>query len=225
MTYAARIARTVCGSVLFALLAGGVALAQQAPATRLAGDLVSVEGNRITVRAPSGETNVITLADNTRVLLTSAITADQIKPNAFIAVTAPVQPDGTLLAIRVNVFPEVMRGSNEGHYPLPGSTVNTMTNATVASMSNQPQSANTMTNATVASVSGTGSRSVKLTYKGGEKTAIIPANLPITLLEEGNRSVLVPGVKVGIGARRGPDGGWVAATSLQVGKNGSTPPN
>jgi len=81
-----------------------------------------------------------------------------------------------------------------------------------------------MTNATVAGVGdAAGSRTMKLTYKGGEKTVVIPPGTPIVMVESGDRSLLVPGAHVVITATRQPDGALLA-DRVMVGKGGLVPP-
>ena len=50
-------------------------------------------------------------------------TLSEVKPGAYIGVGAMPQADGSQKAIRVMIFPEMQRGTGEGHYPwtTPGS--------------------------------------------------------------------------------------------------------
>ena len=67
------------------------------------------------------------------------------------------QADGTQRAIAVNVFPEDMRGRNEGHFPF-----NFLPRAT-------------MTNAAVTGTATVGAdRHLTLRYPGGEKVIVVP---------------------------------------------------
>jgi len=134
-------------------------------------------------------------------------------------VTAAPQADGMLLASRVNIFPEAMRGAGEGHRPMTGN--DTMTNATVAAVAS---GGNTMTNATVGSVdAASGARRLTLQYKGGEKQAIVPPNVPMAMLELGDRAALKPGLALIVNATRAADGSMSTA-SVAIGKNGAPPP-
>jgi hypothetical protein len=81
-----------------------------------------------------------------------------------------------------------------------------------------------MTNATVADVSGTpGDRRLKLTYKGGEKTVVVPENVPVTIVEAADRSLLAPGTHVIVYGAPQADG-VLAAERVIIGKNGFVPP-
>jgi len=145
-----------------------------------------------------------------------------IGPNTYVGTTAVPQADGTLLAKEVHIFTEAQRGTGEGHYPMP-TPGDTMTNATVSSMSTaRPR--DTMTNATVAgSASAGGGHRLTLTYKGGEKTVIVPDGVPIITSEPGDRSLLTPGTHVVAYARRGSDGS-LTVERISVGRNGFATP-
>jgi hypothetical protein len=62
-----------------------------------------------------------------------------------------------------------------------------------------------------------------LTYKGGEKTVIVPESVPVVTVEPVERSQLVPGAHVIVYAA--PEGdGTLAAQRVSIGLNGSVPP-
>jgi uncharacterized low-complexity protein len=145
-----------------ALLAAATAAAQTAPPTRVRGTIESIDGQSLAVKAREGGTVDIKLADNMAVLgVTKASLAD-IAVGTFVGAAALPQPDGTLKAIEVLVFPEAARGSGEGHYPWDLLPESTMTNATVAE--------------TVAGVTGP---TLTLKYKDGEKKVVVPPEAPI----------------------------------------------
>jgi hypothetical protein len=209
------------------LLLGAVpAWAQTAPA-RISGDVVRLEGQDLEMRSTGGDKVGIKLSDKLRVSERSPGSAGTIKAGAFVGVTAVPQADGMLLASEVQVFPESMRGTGEGHRPMsPDSGVaagSTMTNATVASVG-AAKGGNTMTNATVASVaSADGAVHWKLTYKGGEKDVVVPPGATILITEIVDRSALVPGVHAVAYVMTQPDGQLVSER-VSVGKNGYVPP-
>jgi hypothetical protein len=151
---------------------------------------------------------------------------DAIKPGSFIGTAATPGPNGTLIASEVHIFPESMRGTGEGHRPMPTMPGSTMTNATVAGVSGTPggKGRGTMTNATVENVGAAGkARTLKLTYKGGEQTVVVPDKTPIVTVESGSRASLVPGAHVIVYAQRDANGA-LSAQRISVGKNGSVPP-
>jgi hypothetical protein len=82
-----------------------------------------------------------------------------------------------------------------------------------------------MTNATVAQqvVKQEGS-TLTLKYKDGEKTIVVPADIPVVNLVPGSRADLKPGEKVFVPqATKGADGVLTAGVIL-VGRDGTTPP-
>jgi hypothetical protein len=205
-----------------ALLAG--AAQAQSQQQKIAGDVVKLDGTKLEVKATSGQVVDVKVADSTRVSARVPADASKLVPGAFVGTAAVPQPDGTLLAREVHVFPEAMRGTGEGHRPMETDPGSTMTNATIASMGgHEAAKGNTMTNATVASVTGVTSKKMTLTYKGGEKVVVVPKDVPVVTVEPADRSALVPGAHVIVYAQTQPDG-TLAAERVSVGKNGSTPP-
>jgi hypothetical protein len=211
--------------LLCCVVAGGLARAQT-PASRIRGDIVSVSGTALQLKADSGQTLAIKLADHYTVSARSHGDLTKIAAGAFVGTTAVPGPDGTLTALEVHVFPESMRGTGEGHRPMDSAPGSTMTNATVASVAGggQPATGRTMTNATVAAVSGAGQEPrMTLRYKGGEKVVAIPKETPIVMVEPGDPSMLVPGAHVVVSGMRQNDGSLLAER-VMVGKDGFIPP-
>jgi hypothetical protein len=185
------------------------------------GDIVSIDGNTVTVKSRNGETVKLQLADDVRVAVAEKGNLGDVRDGAFIGTTAVPQSDGTLRAIEVHVFPDSMRGTGEGHRPWdlrPGST---MTNATVSGVREAGgKSPSTMTNATVAKVAG---RKLTLKYNGGEKSVLVPSDAKVVKLEPGDRSQLKAGVHLFAIASRQADGTF-RAERLTIGKDGVVPP-
>jgi hypothetical protein len=209
-----------------AALLAGAATAQTSSSGNSApehvrGDIVSIDGNTVTVKSRSGETQKLQLADDVRVAVAEKGELADVRDGAFIGTTAVPQPDGTLRAIEVHVFAESMRGTGEGHRPWdlrPGST---MTNATVTGVGAAGgKSPSTMTNATVAKVAG---RNLTLKYKDGEKSVVVPPDAKVVKLEPSDRSQLKPGVHLFAIASRQSDGTF-RAERLTIGKDGLVPP-
>ena len=195
------------GSCLLLLLCASALAQTPAPTQRIRGDVVAIDGSNLQVKARSGETLSVKLADNYVVTAVVKIDMTAIKPGAFIGTATVPQPDGTLTSLEVLVFPESMRGSNEGHYPWDLKPGSMMTNATIAD---------------VASV-GQGGRRMTLKYKDGEKSIVVPEDVPIVTFEPGDKAMLVPGAHILVTATRQPDGSLTAAR-VAVGKNGLVPP-
>ncbi|HEY8267450.1 MAG TPA: hypothetical protein VIG34_02170 [Xanthobacteraceae bacterium] len=210
------ISRRALGAAVLALVlvAAAPAFAQQLPAqppaqppVRVRGTIEKVDGDVLTVKNRAGETLTIKLADNARVLGMVKVSLDDIKPGAYVGISALPQPDGSQRALHVHFFPETMRGVAEGFGPWDAQPTSTMTNATVAE---------------VTSVSD--GRTLLVKYKGEEKKIVVPANTPIVNYVPGDKAELKPGAHIFIiAARRQPDG-TLAAAGVSVGRDGLVPP-
>ena len=214
------IALSMAGLLAFAAVAHGQ------PAQRIRGDVVAFEGHNLTVKTGSGSVVNVRLADSVRVSARSASDLGAIVAGTFIGTTAIPQPDGTLTAVEVHIFPESMRGAGEGHRPMDTEPGSTMTNATVTSVAPAGRKAtSTMTNATVADIATSGSaRRISLKYKDGEKVVVVETTVPVVMVEPGDMSMLMPGAHIVVTATKQLDGS-LTSDRVTVGKNGLVPPS
>ena len=189
-----------------------LALAQQQqggpPPVRVRGTIEKVEGNTVTVKARDGKTEVVKLADNPRIIAMEKATLADIKVGSFIGVTAMPQPDGSQKAIGLHIFMDAQRGVVPARFgPWDREPGSTMTNADVSS--------------TVASVDG---QVMTVKYADGEKKVTVPPNTPVVRFEPGNMGDVKPGAQMILFAgKRNPDG-TIAATGINVGREGAAPP-
>ena len=177
------------------------------PTQRIRGDLVALDGLNLQVKSRTGEALTVKLAETYGVTAVVKVDVAAIKVGSFVGAASMPQPDGTQNALEVLLFPEAMRGSNEGHYPWdlrPGSM---MTNATVAD----------------AVVVGQAGYRMTLKYKDGEKIVVVAPDTPIVTFEPGDKAMLVPGAHIIVTAAKQADGSLTAAR-VAVGKNGLVPP-
>ena len=192
--------------LLVAGFAGGTAALAQGPTqSRIRGTIDTVDAHEMHVTTRSGQKVTLKLPDDAQVTLIAPIAIDAIKPGSFIGTAAVTQPDGTLKALEIQVFPESMRGVGEGH----------------RAWDLGPDS--TMTNGTVGDLKVANGRTLQLTYKGGEKTVFVPADAPVITYEPGSRAALVPSAHVLVTATHGADE-TLTATRIGVGKDGLVPP-
>ena len=175
------------------------------PPQRLRGSVESFDGSTMVVKERSGEVMRLVLADNFSVSEVLPIALSSIETGSFIGTAAVTDAQGNLRALEVLLFPEAARGTGEGHGPWDLQPGSTMTNATVAEV-----------------VVGASGRTLKLRYKDGEKTVVVPEGIPIVTLKPGDRSLLVPGAKVLVTAQTRD--GKPTALRAAVGRNGFTPP-
>jgi outer membrane lipoprotein SlyB len=190
-----------------ALVAASCAIAgaQQAQTVRLRGTIEKVDGSNLTLKTADGEQKLSLTANPQIVGVVKASMAD-IKENTFLGSAAMPQPDGTQKALEVHIFPEAMRGTGEGHRPFttPGST---MTNGAASG----------------ATVTGVDGAAMKVKYKDGEKTIIVPANTPIVRYEIGSAADLKPGAAFTVTAATKKPDGTFEAPRINVGRDGVVP--
>lgn len=204
-----RTARAVLGAIVFIAAFGWISAAgaQQPERINVRGTVEKLDGKGMIVKTREGADLVVNFADNLVVRGLVKVPLAEVKSGSYIGVSAMPQSDGTERAMHIHIFPEAMRGVGEGYRPFdlrPGST---MTNAAVDT-----------------TVVGTNGQIVTVKYKDGEKKFIVPADAPIVTYVPGNRDELKPGAKIMIfNAVKQPDGS-VQAASVNVGRDGLTPP-
>jgi hypothetical protein len=196
--------RLFAGLAFVAAFAVSTAFAQQPQAVRVAGKIVSVEGDTITVKTAQDEVKVVVPA-NVMVIAGSKGTLADVKQGSYIGVGATPQADGSQKAIRVNIFAEPQRGVGEGFRPWDRPNT-TMTNATV--------------DTTVTSVDG---QVVMLKYKDGEKKIIIGPDAAIINNVVGDKSELKPGANVAFAAATKKPDGTYEANRVNVGRGDFVP--
>jgi len=92
-----------------------------------------------TIRSAAGDLLVLTdgrryhLDSQTRIIRLEAARPSDLRAGDYVAITAKRQPDNTLLASMVNIFPASLRGVAGGQRPMAGG--NLMTNATIDTIS------------------------------------------------------------------------------------------
>jgi hypothetical protein len=189
-----------------ALILGTAAAFAQMSGTRLRGEIEAASGSSLTLKTPDGREIKVALAPGFSTGAVVPAKATDIAKGAFIGVGAKPQPDGTLLAVQVVIFPEAMRGTGEGHRPwgvLPDAT---MTNATVAE--------------TVSRVDGA---NLVLSYPGGEQRVAITSEAAILKAAPAEASDLKPGAQAAMTASRQSDGSY-STRRVTVAKGGAKLP-
>ncbi len=191
--------RAAAMALTAALLAGA---AQAAAPARTRGTIERVSDQAITLKTRGGATATMAMTPETKVVAITKANFADIKPDSYIGSAAMPQPDGTLKAFDVQVFDPAMRGAGEGNYPwdkAPGSS---------------------MTNGVVGGLVGTSGRTMTVNYKGGQKTIVVPPDVPIVAMAPGERGLLKPGAHVIVFA----DPAGTAAGAVAVGVDGVVPP-
>jgi hypothetical protein len=183
----------------------GPAQAQDTPPTRVRGEISALDGDVMRVHTKGGEDLEVNLTQDTLVRGVTLGEVSQIKPGSYIGSAAVPLPDGNLKALEIHVFPPELAGTGDGHRAFDMGKDSTMTNGSVGDL-----------------VTSNG-RTITVNYKGGQKTIVIPEDVPIVNLVPGDRSLLKPGVKIVMQAQKADDGAF-KALSISAGENGVTPP-
>ncbi|MBD9662397.1 hypothetical protein IB278_00340 [Variovorax sp. VRV01] len=207
-----RLSPVLLASAAFLLVAGApvLASAQAAPdPVRIRGTIVRIDAKALVVQDRGGEVVSLARPGDMAVSEVYPIKLSDIRQGSFIGTAAMPQADGTQKALEVVVFPEAARGTGEGHRPWDLLPQSTMTNATVADLAAAPTSVR-------------GGQQLRLTYKGGEKTVIVPPDVPVVTFRPGTEALLVPGAKVLVNAQE--RNGVPTALRVTAGRNGFAPP-
>lgn len=195
----------VSSLLMSAMMIAAPSHADDAKPTRVRGAITALEGDLLKVHSNRGEDLQIHLTKDTQVRGVTLAQVSEIKPGSYIGSAAVPQPDGTLKALEVHVFPPEMAGTGDGHRAFDLGKDSTMTNGSVGDL-----------------VTSNG-RTITVNYKGGQKKIVIPDDVPIVNLVPADRSLLKPGVKVVLQALKA-DNGALNAVSISAGENGVTPP-
>jgi len=173
------------------------------------GKIAAVEKDALKVTTSAGEV-MVKLPEDVRVTGVEAAKLSDISSGEYVGTTAVKQPNGTLKALEVHIFPESSRGTGEGHRPWDLTPCSTMTNANVEKVEQVP-------------VEKTQEQLLTLKYKGGEQKVVVPPGTPIVKAVPGDRSLLKSGTGVFIPSVRGADG-TITATRITAGVGGVMPP-
>jgi len=174
-------------AALLFLVAASVANAQNPP-KGFSGTIVSVAGDSVTLQDKDGKELVVQMTPGWTVSVNKPLDADAIKPGSFIATTNTVVTPSTGRSTEVRILEPGYR-PEEGTHAVSPTNPNMMTHGTVKTVS-----------ATDAGVE------LEVTYPGGSRFLLVPPNVPVTLSEPLDKSVLKPGVAVSSVTRTGADG-------------------
>ena len=192
---------------LFLLLAAacGISAAQDNAPVHLRGTVAAFAAPDLVIQERDGRTIPLILPPTTGIaeVLPSDITT--IQPGSYVGAAALASADGRLQALEVVVFPEVARGSGEGHFQWDLQPESSMTNATVTDLTRS-----------------SAGRTLTLRYRDGQQKVLVPDGVPVVTLGPGNDSLIVPGAKVFIVAE--PQGDQLVVRRLLIGRKGLRPP-
>ncbi|MGQ0549053.1 MAG: DUF5666 domain-containing protein [Armatimonadota bacterium] len=169
------------------------AWAGPAPGSLTEGVIASVDGSSFSVSTSTGSPIRITVTADTRIIQRQPARLEQIKPNDLVGVTAKREPDGSLVAISINILPPEFKGlARQSQFLM--------------------ESGNTMTNATVfQNVRRVEGRTLYLKFPDGTAVIAVPKDAEVTRLTLLKVSDLRPGMRVMVRGGGNPDGSITAA--------------
>jgi hypothetical protein len=183
------------------LLASALASAQTP--MRIRGTITSFDGNVLSVKTRDGKDVKINLTPDFGVAAAKAVTLADFGPGAYVGSTAKKNAAGQLVASEVHRLPPQAKA---GHTPWDTAPGDTMTNANVAKVVKTPKG-----------------NELTLEYQGGSEKILVPDGTPIVDFAPGDKSLLVPGATVFVGAQVAADG-KITAGRVAVSKDGVKPP-
>lgn len=193
-----------------AVLAASSALAQKPQTQVVKGKVAGVDGSTVVIDQAKGAGQAkVKLNDKAIIMTVGKANLSDIKVGSYLGVGAMPQADGSQKAVRVMIFPEIQRGTGEGHYPWKGPIApagSTMTNATV--------------DTTVAAVDG---QVLTVKHKDGVhkiiigKDAVILSNIP------GGVADLKPGVAITVPAAQPNEDGTFQTSRVNIGRGDYIP--
>jgi hypothetical protein len=147
------------------------------PVSRVSGAVQSVSGNTVTL----SQGDSFMLSPQTAITMRTTTDASAFQAGKTVAITAKQQPDGTLLASMIVIFPTAPGGGSFfGQRPLDGG--------------------NLMTNATIDKVTSGGFSAV---FPGGGAQVTLAPDVQILAIVSGSAADLKPGVMVMAGVQNG----------------------
>ena len=173
---------------------------------RVAGTVKKLDGDRLSVNASGGPTQVVTLTPDAKIYGVEKRGLGDIKPGDFVASGGVRGTDGKIHAAELRIFPDSLRGVGEGQRPWDVKPDGVMTNATVGTVSQT-------TNGGV----------VRVTYKGGESEYVVAPDVPVLAYVAADRTLPKPAAAVLIIALRQADGSLLTSR-VTAEKDGVKPP-
>jgi hypothetical protein len=198
--------RTIAAFLLVAVSSVALAQAPANPPVRIRGTVEKIDGNMMTVKARSGESMNVKLADDYSVIGVAKASLEDVGSGKFIGTTTVGERNGALVAEEIHIFPDSMRGTGEGHRDWDLRPNSKMTNANVADVVKMGKD-----------------RVLTVKYKDGEKKILVPENTVVVAFEPTDKGQLKPGAKVFVIAQKQPDG-TLTAPRVNVGLKGQVPP-
>ena len=200
------------GTVLRVLAASSFALCLASPASaqdtvRVRGTVERIEGPVYIIKTRDGsEVKLVTTEDKPLFVAIVPATMKDIKQGMYVGSAGMMQEDGTQKAIEVHIFPELMRGTGDGHYDWDLLPKSKMTNGSVEEA--------------VTAVDGP---VLRVKYKDGEKKLVVTPQTVVVTYEFGKREEVQPGTRIFVAAAKKQPDGTLLTPRITYGRNGEGP--
>jgi hypothetical protein len=202
-------------AILVSLLPIATPAQSMPPSVRIEGTIASTTSTSVTLKTKEGA-KVLSLAQKVRYFILSKSSLDRVVQGSFIGTTVVPQPDGTYVSTEVHIFAPALNGTGEGFTKM-DSGKHMMANSTVRTVTH---GSNMMANSTVRTVgSAGGKKMITMIFPSGTKNITIPAGTPVTYIDRGSKTMLVPGAHVLVIATPGAP---ATAKTIIVSKDGAS---
>ena len=188
---------------LACLMTAQGAVAQGVP--RIKAKVLSFDGKVLKVTSGTGaqaETLTVGILPTTRYVRQEDRALADIAAGNYIGATVTKLRDGTLRAVEIHIFPEELRGNNEGIFTAAGRT---MIDGTV-----RTTSAGSVSVAYRGADGGDGAactgHAPRVGGCQGSADIVVTPAVPVTALVPADKSLLVPGAIIALSVAAGPDG-------------------
>jgi hypothetical protein len=176
-------------------LSSGTVVAQQAPTTRVRGELSSAQPEALIIKSRNGGDIPVRIDGKTTVVGLRKIALTDLPANAFVGVAAVPGKDNEQIAVSIHVFPESSRGFNEGSRPYDLRSGSSMTNGALSEHVKRVED-----------------NLLVVKYKDGEKRFVVTPETSLVAFESGQQSA--SGAKVVATVEDRPDGTKYASRIL-----------
>ena len=173
---------------------------------RVRGTIERIEGPVYVVKTRDGSEAKLTVTDNPLYVVIVPATMADIKPGMYVGSAGMMEADGTQKAIEVHVFPESMRGTDDGHYDWDLMPKSKMTNGNVEQ-----------------AVTGVDGPVLSVKYKDGEKKLVVTPQTVVVTYQMGKKEEIQPGTRIFVAAAKKQPDGTLQTPRITYGRNGAGP--
>ena len=173
---------------------------------RVRGTVERIDGPVFVVKARDGSELKLTVSDNPLFVVIVPGKMSDIKTGMYVGSAGMMQEDGMQKALEVHIFPELMRGTGDGHYDWDLLPKSKMTNGSVEQ-----------------AVTGVDGPVLSVKYKDGEKKLVVTPQTVVVTYEMGKREEVQPGTKIFVAAAKKQADGTLLTPRITYGRNGEGP--